>query len=90
MCCKIKALTHREEIDSSVSRVDSGKKGEDETIFSMTYTGPYQTENVCSKPPSYPGSQETFAELVDADTWTLVGACGLVPEMQSIPVVFFY
>lgn len=48
----------------------------------MTYTGPYQTENVCSKPPSYPGSQETLAELVDADTWTLVGACGLVPEIR--------
>lgn len=52
-----------------------------------TYTGPYQTEKVCSKPPSYPGSQETLAEVVETETWTLAGAWGLVPETQTNSVI---
>lgn len=57
-----------------------------------TYTGPYQTEKVCSKPPSYPGSQETLAEVVETETWTLAGAWGLVPETQknSLSIVHFF
>lgn len=49
-------------------------------LSKSTYTGPYHTENVCSKPPSYPGSQDTLAEVVEGNTWILPGACGLVPE----------
>lgn len=48
-----------------------------------THTGPYHTENVCSKPPSYPGSQDTLAEVVEGNTWILPGACGLVPKRQT-------
>lgn len=44
-----------------------------------THTWPYQTENVCWKPPSYAASQDTLAQVEDATTWTLVGAWGLVP-----------
>lgn len=45
----------------------------------MTHRAPYQTENVCSNPPSYPDSQVTLAVFMDTTTRTLEGACGLVP-----------
>lgn len=54
--------------------------GIDLKLNKSTHTGPYHTEKVCSKPPSYPGSQDTLAEVVEGNTWILLGACGLVPE----------
>lgn len=60
------------------------KKKQEAKHAGMTHTWPYQTENVCWKPPSYPTSQDTLAQVEDTATWMLVGAWGLVPEGRVV------
>ena len=62
-------------------REEEGKR--DAKQAGMTHTCPYQTENVCGKPPSYPASQDTLAQVEDATAWMLTGACGLVPARDD-------